>query len=314
VFDLQCFNKPISELSLKPLTKINVESSCKDAINIAVEQNIMELLVYDNEEFEGLIAVTDFIRKIDYETTDLGELKVSEIMTEKLFTVNGSSTVKECLELFLYKNFRHLPVLDDSEKPIGILSIRDILYFLVDAFQEELESVDIITKWNDTSQIVNTENIRLDHVKNTESTVVDDSVFYTPLKRVLAKSKVKVARKDSVREVLQHMIDHRVYSILLVEYETVLSGIVTERDFLKNILLNYKDVADLPIDEFMTAEPDMFLESHLIVHALKKMFMRKYRSVIIVDRDRFPLGVISLLDFLRFIAADILSVSAQDTK
>lgn len=52
-------------------------------------------------------------------------MKVKEIMTKKLITVNPEETLEKIFFIFNTKNIRHLPVIE-KEKLVGIISDRDI--------------------------------------------------------------------------------------------------------------------------------------------------------------------------------------------
>jgi CBS-domain-containing membrane protein len=55
------------------------------------------------------------------------DTRVSEIMTDKVLYVTPDRTVDECMAIMTEKHFRHLPVLDDEQKVLGIVSIGDVV-------------------------------------------------------------------------------------------------------------------------------------------------------------------------------------------
>ena len=50
------------------------------------------------------------------------------------------TTAAEAFKVMLERHYRHLPVVDDQGKVLGILSIRNILEARIDDLLEELES------------------------------------------------------------------------------------------------------------------------------------------------------------------------------
>lgn len=54
-------------------------------------------------------------------------LAVKNFMKEKLYKVSASDTVLSAFKLMREKEIRHLPVFDEDEKIVGMLSDRDIL-------------------------------------------------------------------------------------------------------------------------------------------------------------------------------------------
>jgi CBS domain-containing protein len=55
------------------------------------------------------------------------ETLVSEIMSDKVAYVTPSSTLDECMALMTEKHFRHLPVLDEKNSVVGMISIGDLV-------------------------------------------------------------------------------------------------------------------------------------------------------------------------------------------
>ncbi|MBI4956778.1 MAG: CBS domain-containing protein [Myxococcales bacterium] len=55
------------------------------------------------------------------------QLRVADVMTRELVTVTDTTTVSEAQRKMRQSNVRHLPVVDEAERLIGILSDRDLL-------------------------------------------------------------------------------------------------------------------------------------------------------------------------------------------
>jgi CBS domain-containing protein len=59
------------------------------------------------------------------------ETKVSEIMSSNLTVTHPNEGVDECLRAMTDKRFRHLPVLDEKGKVIGVVSIGDLVKYVI---------------------------------------------------------------------------------------------------------------------------------------------------------------------------------------
>lgn len=53
------------------------------------------------------------------------DLTIDHFMSEHLFTVQGSTPIREIIDIFLSHQIRHLPVIE-NERPVGIISERDL--------------------------------------------------------------------------------------------------------------------------------------------------------------------------------------------
>jgi CBS domain-containing protein len=89
-------------------------------------------------------------------------------------------------------------------------------------------------------------------------------------------------------------------AVLVVDDAGSLVGIVTERDFLTRIA-DQPGLADLPVRDFMTPNPETVLKTDTVAMALGKMNVRGYRHLPIVEGNR-PVGMISVRDILRYMA------------
>jgi CBS domain-containing protein len=71
---------------------------------------------------------------------------VKDIMTDELYTLKPTDTVHQAQELMLKRRIRHVPIVDENEKFVGLLTKRDVLAASVSALadlnskeREELE-------------------------------------------------------------------------------------------------------------------------------------------------------------------------------
>ena len=96
------------------------------ALKIMADQNVGALLVLDGEGIAGILSERDYARKVILHGRSSKELAVREIMSSKVYFVNPSQNIEDCMALFTNKRVRHLPVLE-NEKLAGIISIGDVV-------------------------------------------------------------------------------------------------------------------------------------------------------------------------------------------
>ncbi len=71
--------------------------------------------------------------KAEFENV-VSELTVSDLMTRDLFTLLEDDNVTVADEMMKWRNFRHIPVVNDQNEIVGIITNRDILKISVSAF------------------------------------------------------------------------------------------------------------------------------------------------------------------------------------
>lgn len=90
--------------------------------------------VVENGALVGVISLEDLIRWLTYGST---ESTVDQYMTQNLVTVHSHDPVVEALKLFVDTRHGRLPVVDDQNHPIGILTKGDITLGLLNALQRD---------------------------------------------------------------------------------------------------------------------------------------------------------------------------------
>ena len=105
-----------------------------EALKIFVEKRISSVIAMDGEKAAGIFTERDYAHKVGLYGKDPAEVKVEEVMTKDLITVNPNQSVNVCMILMTEKRIRHLPVFDDRQL-VGIVSIGDVLKDMIEELQ-----------------------------------------------------------------------------------------------------------------------------------------------------------------------------------
>lgn len=81
----------------------------------------------------GIISERDYITKIALLGRTSKETTVKEIATRgaNIITAKADESVESCMEKMMSKGIRHLPIVDDNDKVIGMISIKDLVKTVV---------------------------------------------------------------------------------------------------------------------------------------------------------------------------------------
>jgi CBS domain-containing protein len=109
-----------------------------EAIAKMVEGNVGALLVNEDGRLAGIVTERDYLRRVTLQGRDERTTPVREIMTSELVYVGPEASVDECMAVMTERRIRHLPVLTDDRKVVGIVSIGDLV-----KFQSKEQSVQI---------------------------------------------------------------------------------------------------------------------------------------------------------------------------
>ena len=110
---------------------VSPEQSVLRALEIMAEIDVGALLVLDGERLAGVFSERDYARKVILQGKASRTTPVSEVMTGKVIYVTPDRTIEECMAIMTEKHIRHLPILDENKKVIGIISIGDVVKEMV---------------------------------------------------------------------------------------------------------------------------------------------------------------------------------------
>ena len=128
-------------------------------------------------------------------------------MTQKLITVSKSESVEQALMIMKNHHFRHLPVIDEANKIVGIVSDRDLYY--------SLNSSDI-----EIGAIMKS-NLYIFNVQTAMKTVVGAMIKQKISAFLVEEDKeiIGIITSEDLLQLLAHLLnDHELESSLLADF------------------------------------------------------------------------------------------------
>ena len=131
-------NDPISSLGLKLPLMIEMGTNMKNALEIlqGKEQNC--ILIVENNILKGIITERDILLKVTGKGYDLDLVTVDEFMTENPEHLSPEDPLAYALNKMHVGGFRHVPIVNDSMEPVGLISISNIISTIADYFSMEI--------------------------------------------------------------------------------------------------------------------------------------------------------------------------------
>ena len=129
-------------------------------------------------------------------------MRVKDVMTPSPATVHPEATVGAAWKLMRKRRIRHLPVLDASGRPVGIVSDRDLRQVILEpSLQEQLGNV-------------------------------PRAMNVLTIKEVMTWGLATVQPETTLRQAAQMLTEHRISALPVVEGERLV-GILTASDLVK---------------------------------------------------------------------------------
>jgi len=110
----------------KPLTTVATTTISEVAVLLA-RHRATAILIVDKGRLTGLCSERDIVFRGVAQGLDLQHTQVAEIMTSKLQTIGPDKPFGHALHLMYEGGFRHMPVVDEHGRPIGLVCAHDAL-------------------------------------------------------------------------------------------------------------------------------------------------------------------------------------------
>ncbi len=122
----------VARLMSSGVVSVNPDTYVEDAAETLLDKQIGSLVVVDgNNQLEGILTSTDFVR-IVRDSKPKAKTTVERYMTDQVVTVEAQDSIREAADKMITYNIHHLPVVDDEEGVIGMLSTTDLTAYLSD--------------------------------------------------------------------------------------------------------------------------------------------------------------------------------------
>ncbi|MGN6183316.1 MAG: CBS domain-containing protein [Thermoanaerobaculia bacterium] len=105
---------------------VTSKDSIHDVARIMKNQDTGVVPVVDGRKIIGLITDRDIVVRGIAEGRDVSDLRVNEIMTKSVRTVREDADVNDVLQTMGNAEIRRVPVVNQNDELVGIVSIGDI--------------------------------------------------------------------------------------------------------------------------------------------------------------------------------------------
>tara|TARA_B100000424_G_scaffold221757_1_gene180865 strand:+ start:194 stop:628 length:435 start_codon:yes stop_codon:yes gene_type:complete len=127
------------KLSERELITVNENDQLLEAIKKLAKYNIGAIpVINSNKKLTGIISERDIVKELaKKEDLDYSTLFVHQLMTKKVICCESDVLSDKLMELMTKNKVRHIPIVDNSNHPIGIVSIGDVVNRLIEKIEYE---------------------------------------------------------------------------------------------------------------------------------------------------------------------------------
>ena len=210
------------------------------------------------------------------------------LFTRQTIKVTPRQSVLTASMIMQRRNFRHLPVVDEKGKILGMISAQDI----IDSLNFVLSKPDLMTK-----EVIESLEI--------------------PVERIMVYNSICVEPGDGLAEITKKMTFHNLGGMPVVDEQGVVRGMITLRD-LVGLMGTSSDEIGVSVSEIMNPNVITIEQNAYLSTAVRLMSEHRIRRLPVVPGGKganagAPKGILSNKDALGHLAK-VASVGAASPK
>ncbi len=109
---------------------ISPEMPVQDVIQTMVSKKIGAVLIIENDKLIGIFSERDIIHRIALQYDEVAKQPIRDFMTPDPVKLSINDSIAFALHHMDVGDYRHIPILDDQDRPTGIVAARDIIRYI----------------------------------------------------------------------------------------------------------------------------------------------------------------------------------------
>lgn len=132
-------SEPIRALAtLKPAIAVPPTVTVRAAITRMKDGGVGCVLIEDGGRLVGIFTERDVLTKVAGTPVDVDRTMIRDLMTPDPECLGQDDRAAYALNRMTVGGFRHIPLVDDNGRPVGVVSMRNVVEYFVDVFRQEV--------------------------------------------------------------------------------------------------------------------------------------------------------------------------------
>lgn len=136
-------NESIKKIMSTDLVTVTPVQKFSEVKKIMESNSVRHLPVVEGKKLVGIISRMDIVKasfSSEFATDKQSDAtldhvaKITDIMTKNVIKLRDTDTIKHAVRLFVQETFHSLPVVNDHDELVGIVSTSDLIQYLLDQY------------------------------------------------------------------------------------------------------------------------------------------------------------------------------------
>jgi CBS domain-containing protein len=139
VIDNRTFKQPIRSIGMRACVILGENESVSAAIEAMRAAQIGSVLVTGPAgQLVGIFTERDALNRLALGEKDPKKTRLQELMHPQPETLTQDDDIGYALRLMSHGGYRRIPLVDREGRPVGVVSVRDIVDFIADHFPDDI--------------------------------------------------------------------------------------------------------------------------------------------------------------------------------
>ena len=118
---------PLRDIMNRKLTTTGIGATIAQAAKAMCHDEVGSVIILDNNKPIGIVTEEDIACKVVAKDLKPSKVHVNDIMSTPLITVSADKTAGDAAHMMVKHKVRRLPIVDEHQEVIGIVTVRDLL-------------------------------------------------------------------------------------------------------------------------------------------------------------------------------------------
>jgi len=208
----------IKEMMSTPVYVVSPDENIARARNLMLRHKIGRLVITENGKPVGIVTKKDIMKRLDqaepkWRRRPIDDIPIKLVMSDNPITIFLNASPAQLAELMIENNISGLPVVDNNNKVVGIVSMWDLIRYLskkkleLKVYDLKIEPALTVHRHHTISQILHELDsnktdraVVLESKDNPVGIITSSNLAFTEMKDktgALPQKDIKMARKES---------------------------------------------------------------------------------------------------------------------
>lgn len=132
------FEKPVVEIKRRTWLAMDQNVDISLAAKEMVARRIGSVMVTDDTKLVGILTERDLLNIMVEQPFDPKETSLGKLMRREVVVLKPDDTVARAIHRMSQGGHRRLPIVDEQHRPVGLISVRDIVDYLAVLFPHKI--------------------------------------------------------------------------------------------------------------------------------------------------------------------------------